>query len=92
MASGLSFVQKQKMLKDHQSLASMLDVFHYVNISELNSLNENNISDLTIINENNKLKGYAVIIGNNLISMNNDLSNDLLSRIMPDVPLRLSHQ
>ena len=40
--------------------------------------NENNISDLTIINEDNKLKGYAAVIGNNLISMNNDLSNDVV--------------
>lgn len=38
---------------------------------------ETSISDLSIVNEDNKLKGYVVIVGNNLISMDSTLSNEI---------------
>ena len=40
--------------------------------------NDNVISDLTIVNEDNKVKGYAIIIGNNLTTIDSTLSNDVI--------------
>lgn len=40
--------------------------------------NDIDISDITVINENNKLIGYAVIVGNNLITLDSNLSNDVV--------------
>ena len=39
---------------------------------------ETQISDLTIINDNNELKGYVIIVGNNLISLDLDGANDVV--------------
>lgn len=40
--------------------------------------NDNIISDLTVVNEDNKVKGYAIIIGNNLTTIDSTLSNDVI--------------
>lgn len=43
-----------------------------------NNFNDTGISDLTIVNEENVIKGYAVIVGNNLVTVDLELSNEVI--------------
>lgn len=63
---------------DTQTGASIIKYNKDFEVVSRKDFNETTLSDLTIIREDNKLKGYAVIQGNNLISLDSNLSNDVI--------------
>ena len=63
---------------DTQTGSSLIKYNKNFDVIYRRDFNDSNISDVTIINEDNKLNGYAVIVKNELITMDSTLSNDMV--------------
>lgn len=63
---------------DTQSGASLIKYSKDFSVILRRDFNDTSISDITIINNDSKLVGYAIVVGNNLISVDSTLSNDVV--------------
>lgn len=63
-------------IMDTQSGSSIIKYNKDFEVILRKDYSETSLSDLTIINEDNKIKGYTVIEGSNLITLDLNLSND----------------